>query len=152
MFLERDRQSLAGLSQGKGFSIPPEEEGGDAAAPRQVMAGAMVHGTCGSGGAWALALFNLLLSVPVREVFPRCLSPPQGLGSLSSARAEGSGRLPVAAASGAPVPGRGLPGLPGDMGDTGLAPSGSGGVKCLGPTCSSWFRGLMGPWGDGTMG
>lgn len=46
------------------------------------MAGVVVYGTYGSVRAWGLAFFNLLLSVPVQEVSPRCLLPPQGLSSL----------------------------------------------------------------------
>lgn len=38
-------------------------------------------------GGWLF--FNLLLSVPVQKVSPRCLLPLQGLGSLTSTRAMG---------------------------------------------------------------
>lgn len=46
------------------------------------------------------------------------------------------------------MPARGLPGLPWDMGDMALAPSRSGGVKCLGRSCLSHLCDLMGPRDD----
>lgn len=42
------------------------------------------------------------------------------------------------------MPGCVLPGRPSDVGDMGLTPSRSGGVKYLGLICLSWLCGLTG--------
>lgn len=98
-------------------------------------------------GGWLF--FNLLLSMPVQEVSPWCLLPPQGLGSLTSARAMGVQQVAGCRRAQEPLcRGVGCQIFPGTWGDMGLAPSRSRGVKCLGLSCLSWLCGLMGLWED----